>query len=255
MTSGTDPRIWLLDLERLRPALERAEQRLGLLAADERDDGAMGSGVSGRNRRAVRIALRLLLLREGVGEAALGPLARGPTGKPSLADTGIEFSVSHAGQNALIALSGNGPVGVDLECWRTVHIHEPRRSQIAAAAAAIARRAEDGRPTPGELDRAQLLSAWTRLEAWAKARGSGIGVLLTDLGLLGPGSRRVSPEAAAESARRLVALEGVAVADLCLPIGLFGAVAARAGALLASPAVADLTEEDWPEAPNDARCR
>ncbi|HXF53547.1 MAG TPA: hypothetical protein VNK52_05425 [Hyphomicrobiaceae bacterium] len=248
MTSGPDPRIWLLDLEQLRPALERAEQRMCLLAEDERGDGAMGSGVIGLNRRAVRIALRLLLLHEGAGEAALGPLLLGPAGKPSLAGTDIEFSVSHAGQHALIAVSRHGPVGVDLECWREVHIHEPRRSQIVAAAAAVAYQAEDGRPIRGALEQAQVLVAWTRLEAWAKARGSGIGVLLTDLGLVGPGSRAVFLEAAAESARRLAALDGVAVADLCLPTGLFGAVAARAGAPM-RPALTCLTEKDCAPAP------
>jgi 4'-phosphopantetheinyl transferase len=229
MTASADLQVWLLELEALRPALERLEQRRQLLADDERRAGTMGSGRAGRDRRAVRIALRLLFAREGLGALVSQPLERGASGKPRLAGAGLDFSVSHSGDHALIALCRNGPVGVDLEPPRNVRIGEPRRSQIAAAGAALARRRGDA-PIDARED-AELLCAWTRLEAWAKARGSGIGALLTDLGLLGTASRAASPEAAAERARRLAAVEDIAVADLALPGDLVGALAARPGAL------------------------
>jgi phosphopantetheinyl transferase len=139
----------------------------------------------------------------------------------------------------LIALCRKGPVGVDLERPRIVHIGEPRRSQIAAAGAALARRHGDPPISPPE--DAELLRAWTRLEAWAKARGSGIGALLTDLGLLGVGSHDAAPEAAAERVRRLAAAEDMAVADLSLPGDLVGALVARPAALTERPPVARLT--------------
>jgi 4'-phosphopantetheinyl transferase len=243
MTGKGNLHVWLLDLEVLRPALEGVERRAGLLADDERTEGAMGHDDAARTRRAVRIALRLLLAREGLGRLASQPLQRGPSGKPRLAGAVLDFSISHAGGHALIALSRSGPVGVDLEPRRTVLIREPRRSQIAAAGAALARTAGD-RPDLGEPEELQLLRAWTRLEAYAKARGSGIGNLLTDLGLSGHGSRAASPEAAAKRAQQLSAAEGLAVVDLALPSDLVGALATRPGAVTEGLSVARLTVED-----------
>jgi 4'-phosphopantetheinyl transferase len=239
MKARADLQVWLLDLEALRPALERLEESERLLADDECDAGAMGGGRAGRDRRAVRIALRLLFAREGLGARALQRLERGPSGKPRLVGAGLDFSVSHSGDQALIALSRAGPVGVDLEPPRTVRIGEPRRSQIALAGAALAGRRGD--PPLGASEDAELLRAWTRLEAWAKARGSGIGALLTELGLLGIGSHDAAPEAAAQRARSLAAVEDIAVTDLALPGDLVGALAARTTAVTEQLAVVRLT--------------
>ena len=242
MTGNTDPQVRLLDLGALRPALERLEGRVHLLTHDERAADAMGRGDAARDRRAVRIALRLLLVREGLGALASEPLQRGPSGKPRLAGTDLDFSVSHAGDHALIALSRACPVGVDLEPLRRLSIGEPHRSQIAAAGGALARPGD--RPVGGPDHDIEVLRAWTRLEAWAKARGSGIGALLADLGLSGTGSRAASPAAAARRAWQLAAKEGIAVVDLALPGELTGALATRPAVVTGRLSVSQLTVED-----------
>jgi 4'-phosphopantetheinyl transferase len=225
MRPKADPRVWLLDIDALRPALERVEKKARLLAAGEREAGALGKGDAGRDRRAVRIALRLLLARQNLGASASEPLRLNPSGKPHLPGADFDFSVSHSGGHALIALSKGCKIGVDLERTRTVRIAEPRRSQIHAAGAALVGgdRPRAGSSTPDHL---AVLRAWTRLEAWAKARGTGIGSLLTDLGVMGSGARS-APAVAARNASKLSAAEGIAVLDLDLPGDLIGALAAQ----------------------------
>jgi hypothetical protein len=83
-----------------------------------------------------------------------------------------------------------------------------------------------------------LLRSWVRLEAYAKARGSGIGRLLEELALSGP-SWRQSPPRASELAAALRRREGLTVADLPLAQALYGAVACREGE---RPVVRDFAE-------------
>jgi 4'-phosphopantetheinyl transferase len=247
MRPKADPQVWLLDIDVLRPALERVEKEARLLAADERATEALGKGDVGRDRRVVRIALRLLLARQNLGASASEPLRRTPSGKPHLPGTGLDFSVSHSAGHALIAFSRASSIGVDLEHMRTVRIAEPRRSEIHRAGAALVRagRRRSDREEPDHLD---VLRAWTRLEAWAKARGSGIGSLLTDLGIMGSGSRS-APADAARTARRLAAAEGIAVFDLDLPGELIGTLVTRPAVQTDRLAVALLTEADVTKGP------
>ena len=240
MRPKADPQVWLLDIDVLRPALERVEKEARLLAADERAAGALGIGDLGRDRRAVRIALRLLLARQDLGTSGSEPLRRSASGKPHLPGVDFDFSVSHSGGHALIALSKSFKLGVDLERMRTVRIAEPRRSQIHAAGAALvsADRPRTGSGTPDHL---AVLRAWTRLEAWAKARGTGIGSLLTDLGVMGSGARS-APAVAARNASRMSAAEGIAVLDLDLPGDLIGALVTRPAILEGRLTVTRLTE-------------
>ncbi len=65
------------------------------------------------------------------------------------------------------------------------------------------------------------MQAWSRLEAFAKARGSGLARLLADVGVRGGSSTPARVEAAA---RRVVGEAGLKVRDLTLPPGLYGAV-------------------------------
>jgi phosphopantetheinyl transferase len=70
----------------------------------------------------------------------------------------------------------------------------------------------------------QTLSAWTRLEAIAKARGSGIGAVLEAIGIHDPGASEAS---AATAARRLIdSGEALTISDLA--VARFDAVAALA---------------------------
>lgn len=132
--------------------------------------------------RASRIATRIVL------EAAAGEQFRRVDfiletgGRPGLGEGMPHFSVSHSGEAALIAISRRGPVGVDLERLRSLSMTADRRNRIVAAASGPQADA------PFDPDRdADVQRAWVRLEAVAKVRGTGIGVLLTEKGVIGSG--------------------------------------------------------------------
>lgn len=164
--------LWLVDLDRLAPALEAAELRLALLPVAT----ATTRVVSGE-RRTAAIALRLALARRIGSAPARRPFAIAAAGKPSLPGSGVAFSLAHTGGAALIALSTAGLVGVDIERERPVAITVARRAAIETAAAAIA----DGIAGIAGDDR-RFLAGWTALEAVAKASGAGIAAVLADLG-------------------------------------------------------------------------
>ncbi len=114
------------------------------------------------------------------------PLGLGQHGKPMLMPTTtpctaiapdrstvartLDFSVSHAGDFGLVALSHIGPVGVDLEPDRAVR--QPLALANRFFPAHIIAELEDARDEPA---RTRLfLHHWTRLEAEAKAHGLGL---------------------------------------------------------------------------------
>lgn len=130
---------------------------------------------------ATRAALRrLLAARLGQMPGSLRFLANG-YGKPYLqAGAGIEFNVSHAGRFALIALSRNGSVGVDIECC------EPRLdvdNVIGYVFSPLERR-----QCTKSSD--QFFRHWVAKEAVLKALGLGIGEHLQAISVLpGEGER------------------------------------------------------------------
>ena len=97
-----------------------------------------------------------------------------PHGKPRLADpaTDIEFSVSHAGERVVVALTRGGPVGVDVESLQ-------RRAGVDTLAPHVLSLAE--RDARGGDDAARLLRYWTRKEAVLKATGDGLSAPMTEL--------------------------------------------------------------------------
>jgi 4'-phosphopantetheinyl transferase len=141
-----------------------------VLDADERARAARF--VFERDRR--RFVARRAALRRCLGQAlGLAPRAvayrTGPHGRPSVAEATLDFSLSHSGELALIALAEGVRVGVDIEHidatkagpgMLTPHV-EP--GSAAAAEAALQR----GDPKP-------FFGWWTVVEATAKARGVGI---------------------------------------------------------------------------------
>jgi phosphopantetheinyl transferase len=139
----------------------------------------------------------------------------------------VHLSLSHTRDHALFALGNSGPLGIDLEGDRTIQLGTARLALMIAAAEALAgSRADDDRPDTA----AGSVAAWTVLEAFAKARGSGIGALLTELGITAAGARSSSPEEVAARAAGLVATTCFHVHRLQLPKGWHGAVAVPGGA-------------------------
>ena len=198
---GTGPRAHLPDLEIVLVDLDASQALLAseesntprLSASDQRRIERL-SGDPARQSlwRSARIATRIVL------ERAVGTHMRGADfeiasgGRPSLGEGLPHFNVSHTDTVALIAVCRSSSVGVDIERHRTLSMSPDRRRRIVAAAAGFGAR-EDADPD-NDMD---VLMAWVRLEAVAKARGSGIGVLLTEEGVIGgPAVKREQPSPA-----------------------------------------------------------
>src|SRR5918998_5964029 len=111
-----------------------------------------------------RAALRFVLAERLGTEPAGIVFALGPHGKPQLPGTRLRFNLSHSGAKALIALTYDAEVGVDVE--RT-----SRRSRAVERALTEGERAA----IDGGNRHLQLLRIWCRKEALAKALGGGLG--------------------------------------------------------------------------------
>ena len=99
-----------------------------------------------------------------------------PGGKPILADGALEFNLSHSGDLALVAVSRDLQVGVDLEHPRSFKNEAGLARRICA---------------PRELehlmqasDDDELLRPWVRKEAVAKATGEGLAQAVNQLDVL-----------------------------------------------------------------------
>jgi len=208
--------LWLVDLAAAASALESLESEAPRLSAADEQRLAVTADVGARReRRASHIALRLCL------ERVAGPVARGvpytvsSSGKPSLAGTGVSFSLSHIPGRALIGITTRGEIGVDLERSRTVRIMGERRQAIERAGIELA----GGLALP-EAHEARFLTAWVRLEAIAKAEGSGVGAHLSVF--LGRRPKLPPPRPSGAQPRGL----GPLIArDLDVTCGLYAAVA------------------------------
>lgn len=225
--------IWLVDLDEIGTRLETIEVSIGLLAASERAWTSPAPADARRWRRLSRIALRLLLACAGAEDARGAELIVDAQGKPSLRAAALAFNAAHSRGRALIAIAGQGPLGIDLEQVREVQLGPERRAMIEAAARGMtADKAGGG-----------FLSAWTCLEAFAKARGSGIGVLLTDLGITVSGMRTLAAHDVAGKAEALRKASGLDIVTLELPSGFYGAVAGPSGVVAGRGAVCMLDGE------------
>ena len=214
--------LWLVDLEAAAPALEALERDVPRLSSDDRARALRPNDARERHHRLVAyMGLRVVLERVAGAEVRGQRFVRGPRGKPHLGAGGTDFSLSHTGGLALIGVARAGAIGVDLEMTRTLRMSSRRREEIVAVAGGLAALPIDD---PGS-DEA-LLHAWCRLEAFAKARGEGLSHVLGELGLRNAGGRQLSCSQIAAAARRLARQSKLEIADVKLPPGLYGAVAA-----------------------------
>ncbi|HUC26069.1 MAG TPA: 4'-phosphopantetheinyl transferase superfamily protein [Streptosporangiaceae bacterium] len=97
-------------------------------------------------------------------------------GRPQLPGSGLHASVSHSGDIVAVALTAEGPVGVDVEAVRTI--------DFAAVTESVCTPAE--RKFVTGLD--DFYAYWTRKEAVLKATGEGLLRPMTDLQVTPPGS-------------------------------------------------------------------
>ncbi|MDP8960015.1 MAG: 4'-phosphopantetheinyl transferase superfamily protein [Actinomycetota bacterium] len=96
----------------------------------------------------------------------------GPHGRPRVIDADTQVSVSHSGDIVAVALTAEGPVGVDVEA--VVHRNGSDYREICSSVC-----------TPDEqlfvTGREAFLTFWTRKEAVLKATGHGLRLPMTDV--------------------------------------------------------------------------
>lgn len=97
----------------------------------------------------------------------------GPQGKPTVADTTVQFNVSHSNDRILIGVGYHHPLGVDVE-------HMTRTIEIDSIAARFftAREARQIQALGGNAQRRAFFNVWTRKEALLKTMGSGLSLSL-----------------------------------------------------------------------------
>ncbi len=220
--------LWLVDRQASAVALETLERqcpRLSIADKSRADTMAREPNPRADLWRAGRIALRVVLEQamNRAGRSALAERLRGHPfdltahGEPSLVGAPFVFSQSDAGPYLLIGVSSQGRIGVDLELPRRFAMSAARQARVIAAARCLAASAVS--------EPLSLLQAWTRIEAFAKARGPSLARVLTELGLIGVAATSEN----ASRARAVATGSGFLTHDLSLPHGLIAAVARPKG--------------------------
>lgn len=151
LTARVDSPDLLDDIERQRAARLRFEyDRIRFVAARAALRSILG-GILGRSPKQLIFQL-------------------GSHGKPSLRETqGLEFNMSHSGDLALVAVSRNEPVGVDIEVSRQM----PRARELARRYL----HPDEIRTietVPPDSRSPVFLTCWTRKEAVLKSTGAGL---------------------------------------------------------------------------------
>jgi 4'-phosphopantetheinyl transferase len=165
-------RIWQADLRRSDEWIEGAVA--SVLTVGEAEQRGNESHEVWRRRVVARAALRVALGRHLDRRPGSLELALGPGGKPRLVGAAgrddVFFNLARSGDLCLIAISDDGPVGVDVEEVRDV----PELASLVRARFA----GSEATAILGRSGRERLRAfyrCWTRKEACVKALGTGIG--------------------------------------------------------------------------------
>lgn len=194
LRSGNAVHLWLLNLEQFtRAHLAEAER---IMSDNERE--RVQKTLRGKESYIASRWLVRKVLAQYTG-AAPDQIAfvRSAKGKPYLPDSDIHFSLSHSGIWALLAVTTNGPIGVDIESIK-----------VGRNLSAIAKHYYH----PQELAHLESLTnehrgdyfyrLWTLKEAFFKALGTGISAGLDkirfEFNSTGPGSYGIDAHMAAE---------------------------------------------------------
>lgn len=164
LASGT-VRVWLWSLA----ASDSADERL--LSADEIDRAnRFHFGEDRTHFVAARCGLRRLLAG-ATGRAADQVAFRyHGLGKPSVADGGVWFNLSHSAGVALAAMSVDGELGADVEAVRPTNWAGGIAERYFSPAEVDELKAE-----PADLQDRAFFRFWTNKEAVVKLLGSGLG--------------------------------------------------------------------------------
>jgi 4'-phosphopantetheinyl transferase len=168
---GMRPRevhVWSLRLDLARAARTRLE---AFLSAEERARAERLVRPRDRSRFVCAHGLLRVVLSAYLGRrAAAVELEKGPGGKPRLAGGAApHFNLAHSGSIALVAVSGDHEVGVDVERIREVGDLDA----LAARCFSPAERAQfEAMDASVRLE--AFFAGWTRKEAFLKAVGDGL---------------------------------------------------------------------------------
>ncbi len=165
--------IWWTNTQAASAVLDQFASETALPAATDSEN------VSDASRWA-RIILRLGLSRFGNQSLVCCPITRNTKGRPELVGSGRPiFSISHSADHIAVAIADVGPLGIDIEYHRSIKMSSERQQGIMRQAS------NHGLALPsneeGSTGDSRFLGVWTKLEAIAKARGDGIGAVLTQL--------------------------------------------------------------------------
>lgn len=181
--------LWLFDCDRHAEQLMRLEHVQSVLPECERRRVARFPNELQRQRWVcARVALRRVL---GISAGSIfetRPFDVTAQGRPFLAAPAPQFSISHAGAYALVAVSDDAAIGADIEQIALRKISPQRRLRLEAFAGRLC-----AEPLPDD-EAARFIQAWCRIEAAAKADGCGVGRLLTRAGLMGSGGKSAGPD-------------------------------------------------------------
>jgi 4'-phosphopantetheinyl transferase len=121
-------------------------------------------------------ALRRILASYADADPRVLDFSAGEHGKPEFTRGGVmspdewHFNLSHSGDLALLAVARHGPVGVDVERWRTTVEHLEIAERFFSPLERDALRMARGE----EAVLRGFFSTWSRKEAYLKATGHGI---------------------------------------------------------------------------------
>lgn len=164
--------IWVWSL--LHANFGEEKETLPILSADERQRADRFYFQDDRRRFvAARVGLRQLLAKLLETEPAAIEFRYGSRGKPALGgvleSSHLQFNVSHSGELAVAAITGNDQIGVDVELGRDCDAAQPiaRRHFTSSEAEFVA-------TATGKEQQMRFFSLWTAKEAVVKLLGSGL---------------------------------------------------------------------------------
>ncbi len=179
--------VWRAWLDLPAPRIQALEQTL---TADERGRASRFRFQTDRTRFIVaRATLRALLGRYLNREPDTLRFSYSEYGKPALAEEGesdpLLFNVSHSHQMALYAFTRSGDIGIDLEQIST----DTRDYQDIARRFFSPAEVQELLSVPAKQRQEAFLNCWTRKEAYIKARGLGLSLILSQFDVsLTPGA-------------------------------------------------------------------
>lgn len=208
---------------RLDQPPDRLPTYLRCLSADELERAARFRFADDRRDFvAGRAFLRTVLARYSGIEAAQVKFAYNSYGKPSIAGPeslrGLFFNLTHSRQLALLAVTLEADVGVDVEYVRSVDDGIPERYFSGSEVTAL-------RALPESLQQEAFFNCWTRKEALIKALGEGLSLALDSFDVsLAPGA----PAAILRTSEGMDQPSAWQIEHLAPAEGYVGAVAIRA---------------------------